>query len=93
MVGYRDHTGQVEESGCEGMSEVVLWYDIYRTDPATGERYSARIERIEYDPKRDVTRITWRDGRVEIHNGRLYAAGVPVYAVPWIAPVAAPLAL
>lgn len=68
------------------MNKVVLWSDIYITNPATGKSRPAQIECIEYNPKRDVTRITWRDGRVEIHNGRLYAAGSPVYAVPWITP-------
>jgi len=68
------------------MNEVVLWYDIYIANPATGKRQPAQIECIEYNPKQDMTRITWPDGRKEVHNGRLCAAGSPVYAVPWITP-------
>ena len=38
---------------------------------------------IEYDPRRDRTRVRWKDGRVEVHDGALYVGSKPFPCTIW----------
>ena len=45
------------------MKVIVNWHD---------------IKRITYNKYLDITRIYWINGRIEEHNGRMYAGDKPV---------------